>query len=106
MDWTGFEPVASTLRRSQIIGENQLSEYLNIIELKGLCNKHIYETNRFLNHYLDYVEYKIDKTKSIQYFKLLKNEYSVSSYRKMTYQILKFLRYLKVDWTTEINLPA
>jgi integrase/recombinase XerD len=106
MDWTGFEPVASTLRRSQNIRRNQLSEYLNIVELKGHCNKHIYEMNRFLNHYLDYVDYKIDKSKSIQYFRLLKDKYAVSSYRKQVYQILKFLRHLKVDWTGEIELPS
>jgi len=105
MDWTGFEPVASTLRRYQNIRRNQLSEYLNIVDLKGLCNKHNYETKRFLNHYLEYVDYKIDKPRSIEYFRLLKNKYSVSSYRKQVYQILKFLRHLKVDWTGEIKLP-
>ena len=106
MDWVGFEPTASTLRRSQIIRRKQLSEYLNIVELKGLCKKHIYETNRFLNHYLEYIDYKVDKSRSIQYFRLLKDKYSVSSYRKQVYQILKFLRYLKVDWTGEIKLPS
>ena len=61
---------------------------------------------RFLNHYLGYVDYKIDKPKSIQYFRMLKDKLAVSSYRKQVYQILKFLRHLKVDWTDEIKLPS
>jgi len=106
MDWVGFEPTASTLRRSHNIGRNQLSEYQSIVELKGHCKKHIYEMNRFLNHYLEYIDYKLDKSRSIQYFRLLKDKYSISSYRKQVYQILKFLRYLKVEWTVEIELPS
>jgi len=105
MDWVGFEPTASTLRRSSKIGGEQLKEYIDIIELRGLCNKHIYETKRFLNHYLKYVNHQINKKLSIQYFMNLKDHYSVSSYRKQVYQILKFLRYLRVDWTDEIKLP-
>ena len=58
---------------------------------------------RFLNHYLGYVDYKIDKTKSIQYFRMLKDKLAISTYRKQMYQILKFLRHLKVDWAEEIG---
>jgi len=105
MDWVGFEPTASTLRRCQIIRRNDVLEYIRIVELKGLCNKHIYEMKRFLNKYLDHVDYKIDKSKSIEYFSLLKDKYCTGSYRKQVYQILKFLRHFKVDWTDEIKLP-
>ena len=91
--------------RSQIIGENKLSEYLEIIKLKGLTNRHINEVIRYLTEYLQYTSYRIEKTKSLQYFAYLKDKYSISTYRKETYQILKFLRYLKVGWTDEIKLP-
>jgi len=101
----GFEPTASTLRRSNNIGRNEPADYIKIIELKGLCDKHIYETTRFLKHYLKFINNKIDKSKSIEYFRILKDRYSTSSYRKQVYQILKFLRYIKVDWTEEIKLP-
>jgi hypothetical protein len=33
----------------------------------------------------------------MEYFGLLKNKYCVSSYLKQVYQILKFLRHLKID---------
>ena len=51
------------------------------------------------------MDYKIDKKKSLQYFKQLKNNYSVSYYRKQVYQILKLLKFFDVSWINEINLP-
>jgi len=92
--------------RRQIIDNDMLSEYLNIIKLKGLTNKHINEVRRYLTSYLQYINYRIDKTKSLQYFAYLKDNYSVSSYRKLTYQILKFLRQHKIGWADEIKLPS
>jgi integrase/recombinase XerD len=105
MDWVGFEPTASTLRRCKVIRRNEVLEYIRIVELKGLCDRHIYEMKRFLNKYLEYVDYKIDKSKSIEYFGLLKNKYCTSAYRKQVYQILKFLRHFKINWSDEIKLP-
>jgi len=91
--------------RSPIIDENRLLEYLEIIKLKGISNRHFYEVNRYLRRYLKCIGNRIDKSKSIAYFNRLKNKYSISSYRKEVYQILKFLRHLKVDWVDEIKLP-
>jgi integrase/recombinase XerD len=88
------------------IDENIVEEYLKIKSLSGVSNTHLYETRRFLNHYLKFVDYKIDKEFSINYFSRLLEKYSVSTYRKTVYQILKFLRFLKIDWTNEIKLPA
>ena len=105
MDLSGFEPEASSMPRSSIIDENKVKEYLNITQLSGITNSHLYEIKRYLKHYLKYVSFKIDKTKSLQYFAYLKDNYSISTYRKETYQILKFLRYLKIDWIDEIKLP-
>jgi len=106
MDWTGFEPVASALRRIDTVDGKIVNEYLNIKKLSGVTDGHLYETKRFLKHYLEYIEFKIDKQKSLQYFVYLKDNLSVSTYRKQTYQILKFLRYLKIEWTDEIKLPS
>jgi len=88
------------------IEANTLSEYLDIIKLKGITNKHISEVTRYLTKYLQYTRYKIDKQKFLQYFTYLKNNYSISTYRKEGCQILKFLRFLKIDWINEIKLPA
>lgn len=91
--------------RSLDVGENKVIEYLNIVKLKGISNRHLYEVNRYIKRYLTCLSNRIDKTKSIAYFNELIENYSVSSYRKEVYQILKFLRYLKVPWIDEIKLP-
>ncbi len=88
------------------LDEDVVEEYLNIKALSGVSKSHLYETRRFLNHYLQYVNFKIDKTKSLQYFAYLKDNYKISTYRKTVYQILKFLRFLKINWTDEIKLPS
>jgi integrase/recombinase XerD len=88
------------------IEEKTVDEYLDIKALSGVTNSHLYETKRFLNHYLKYVNFKIDKSKSLQYFAYLKDNYKISTYRKTVYQILKFLNFIKIDWTNEIKLPA
>ena len=94
------------MSRHLILGENDLNEYLNTIELSGITTGHIKEVQRFLESYLNYIGYKIDKTKSISYFKRLKDNNSISYYRKQLYQILKYLTYLNIDWTKEIKPPA
>lgn len=91
--------------RSLYIGENKVQEYLDIIKLKGISNRHLYEVNRYIRRYLTNVNNIINKSNTIVYFSRIKDSYSVSSYRKESYQILKFLRYLKVPWTDEIKLP-
>ena len=81
--------------RSPAIDKNKLLEYLEIVKLKGISDKHFYEVNRYLGRYLKYIGSRIDKSKSIVYFNKLKDKYSISSYRKETYQILKFLKFLR-----------
>ena len=79
--------------------------FLEIRSLSGITERVFQGIKRIIYHYVEYVDYKIDKRKTIQYFKKLKEKNSVSYYRKQVYQILKFLRYLDVKWTEEIKLP-
>ena len=51
------------------IEENTLNEQLDTIELSGITLGHKKEVKRFLERYLDYIEYNIDKAKSLSYFK-------------------------------------
>jgi len=87
------------------ISDDILEEYLDIIRLRGVTEGHIKEVERFLQNYKKYILARLDKSKSIQYFKNLKNECSISYYKKQMYQIKKFLNHLKVDWSNEIKLP-
>jgi integrase/recombinase XerD len=41
----------------------------------------------------------------LEYFKKIKDKYSITSYRKQTYQIRKFLTYLNIDWAKNIKPP-
>ena len=100
-----FELKTSAMLRLITIEENTLNEYLDTIELSGITLGHKNEVKRFLEKYLNYIEYNIDKAKSLSYFKFLKDNNSISYYRKQSYQILKFLKFIKVDWIDEIKLP-
>jgi integrase/recombinase XerD len=91
---------------SRLIGENDLFEYMNIVELSGISKGHKKEVTRSLKKYLDYIDWNIDKTKSLEYFKLLMNKCSIAYYKKQMYQIRKFLVYMGVEWINDIKLPS
>jgi integrase/recombinase XerD len=88
------------------LGENDLFEYLNIIELSGITKKHIKETKRALEKYLNFVNWKIDKQRSLAYFNSLQNRFSIAYYKKQMYQIMKFLKHYGAEWVSEIKLPS
>ena len=75
MDGAGFEPAASTSGRCQFIRRNEILEYIRIVELKGLCDIHIYEMKKFLNNYLKYIDYK-SKPKE-------KNNWNITHFRNL-----------------------
>ena len=87
------------------VSKDCVEEFLKIRSLSGVSKRVYYGIQRIIYHYIEYVDFKIDKRKSLQYFSYLKDKYSVSYYRKQVYQILKFLNYLEVKWTKEIDLP-
>jgi len=89
----------------QLLGENDLNEYINIIELSGITEGHKKEVTRALENFLNYVDWKIDKTKSLVYFKHLQKKCSVAYYKKQMYQIKKFLKHNGADWVDKIKLP-
>ncbi len=86
--------------------EKDLEEYISTIELSGITIGHKKEVNRYLSRYLEYLDYCIDKAKSLEYFKQVKEEYSTATYKKEMYQILKYLKYLGIDWAKTIELPS
>ena len=87
------------------IPDERVADLLEIRSLSGISERVFQAVKRMIYHYLEYVDYTINKRKTLQYFKKLKEKHSVSYYRKQVYQILKFLRYLDVKWTEEIQLP-
>jgi len=87
------------------IEENDLFEYINIIELSGITKGHKKEVTRALENYLNHINWKIDKHKSLLYFKKLQKQCSIAYYKKQMYQIKKFLKYIGEDWIKDIKLP-
>ena len=88
----------------EILGD-EVTEYLNILGLSGVTTDHLNEVKRALIRYLKYVNYKLDKAKSIEYFKKIQAQFSISYYKKQMYQIKKLLSYFKMEWASEIKLP-
>ena len=61
-EWTcrDLNPRPPPCQRIPRIDKDKLNEYLHIKALSGVTNSHLYETNRFLLHYLKYVNYRIE----------------------------------------------
>jgi len=108
-NWSGLVEIRTQdlLRvREFHMEKNDLKEYLDTIELSGITLSHKKEVKRYLEGYLEYLHYRIDKSKSLAYFKGLKDTYSIATYKKEMYQILKFLTYHQIEWAKEIQLPS
>jgi len=87
------------------ISKQQLKEFLSLREIEGLCNDWLKGINRYLVRFLNYVNWTADREKIIEYLKLELKQCSVSTYRKKTYQIRKFLEFCGHHWIHEVKLP-
>jgi len=87
------------------IKQKQVDEYLLKRELCGLTHNHLKLIKTFLSKFLKYNNYRINQETTLQYLKLLKEQSSISYYRKQLYQILKFLMYLGIEWAKDIKPP-
>lgn len=87
------------------VDEDKIQEYLALRRIQGISSNWIYCTTRTLGKYLEYTNSTIDKQKTLTYIQHLKDTLSLSTYRKRTYAIRKFLYFLKVDWADNIQPP-
>jgi len=105
-DLSGFEPESEAPEAvAPPVEKSQIKEYIGFRKVEGLSNKWVCRIEVFITEYLDYIEWEIDKTKTLQYFECIKEKYSIASYRKCLYQIRKFLEYLGVNWSNKLNPP-
>jgi integrase/recombinase XerD len=93
-------------KEKQIVDKNTLPTYLSLCEIQGICNEWLTTIKRFLTHYLEDVQWTITQSTTLQYLKSVLKKYSISYYRKQSYQIRKFLTYLEIEWAKDIRLPA
>lgn len=94
------------LERDIEITGADFDEYVTLLELSSITKKWIYQIKNFLRDYLNYVDWNIDKKKTLDYFKKIQNKNNVTSYKKKAYQIRKLLHHFGVTWVNEIRLPA
>ena len=80
--------------------------YLKLRNIEGISKEWQSYCSRWLKQYLDFVDWMIDEDKTLEYCNLLKEKYSITTYRKRVYQITRFLKYLGVEWTKSIKLPS
>ena len=83
-----------------------LEEFIGLRRIEGICEGWIDLTKYFLTNNLEELYWIIDKKKTIDYLNKIRKEYSVTFYRKMTYQIRRILTYLKIDWANNIKSPS
>jgi len=86
--------------------QEKLDEFLKLRMIEGLGERWLYNVRAFITEYLKALDYNIDYKKTLEYLSGLQKRISITSFRKRTYQIRKYLVYLKVDWANSINPPS
>jgi integrase/recombinase XerD len=99
-------PEARIDRCSTPVKHDILHEFIEFRKIEGLCDRWIVTIRQYLTDYMDYVNWRIDKKKTLQYLNKIRDKQTTTSYRKIVYQIRKFLTYLNVDWAKDIKLPS
>jgi len=99
------------LRRLGFPGEkptiqpSDFETYLKLRDVEGITKEWQRDCEKWIEKYLDFVEWKIDEDKTPEYFQKIKAS-PVTYYRKKALQIRRFLQYLKVEWASTIKLPS
>ena len=82
-----------------------LQEFIDFRKIEGLSKRWIVTTRQYLTDYLEYVNWKIDKKKTLQYLNKIRDKQKTTSFRKIAYQIRKFLLYCDINWVNQLKLP-
>jgi integrase/recombinase XerD len=89
-----------------LISNDDVDKYFALRDIEGISSEWSESCKRCLRNYLNYVHWKVDFGKTLDYCKMLKEKLSLSTYRKRIYQIRKYLTYLGIGWAENIKLPA
>ncbi len=82
-----------------------MEKYVLLRSISGLSKNWLKDIERVLNKYLNAVNWEIEEVKTLEYIKRLQNLYNNCGFRKMVYQIRKFLQHLKIDFADSIQPP-
>jgi len=97
----GFEPLICSSEGF----ERELGLYLKKISLKIESRRWLKNIERILRDFLASQKGGISKERTFNYLIKLKARDDVETFRKKAFQIRKFLRYLKIEWANEIEIP-
>ena len=89
-----------------IIQPGDFETYLKLRDVEGITKQWQQFCRGWIEQYLDFVDWKVDENKTLEYFQKLKDASPVTYYRKKALQIRRFLEYMKVDWASTIKLPV
>jgi hypothetical protein len=78
-----------------LISNDDVDKYFALRDIEGISTEWSENCKRCLIRYLNFVHWKVDFGKILEYCKILKEILSLSTYRKRVYQIRKYLTYLK-----------
>jgi len=95
----------SSEENSVFVRRKQVEEFISLREIEGICKGWIKTINRFLQDYLEVVNWIVTKDNTLEYLKTLQKNFSISYYRKRACQIRRFLLYLDCYWAECIKLP-
>jgi len=71
---------------------SQLDEFIKLREIEGLSDEWVYYIRQFITDYLDFVKWKINKEKTLNYFTTLKKKQAVTSTDKSTTRTTLFTK--------------
>jgi integrase/recombinase XerD len=103
-----LKSIAPEVRQDALLSPiraDQIDEYMALRKLNGICDRWFYQTEDIITKYLEFVGHKIDLKKTLKYIQDLKDNLSLSTYRKRTYAIRKFLKFLNVEWANQLHPP-
>jgi integrase/recombinase XerD len=82
-----------------------INQYIELRKISGISKGWIIDNRIYLSKYLKEVKGNINQKNTINYLNNIQSKYSITGFRKQTYQIRKFLLHLGYDWANKIQPP-
>jgi len=90
---------------NRTITHKDIDNYIQLRKVNGISKSWIYDISIYLSKYVKCINGNVTQSNTLEYLNIIQSQYSVTSFRKQTYQIRKFLLYLGYDWAKELQPP-
>ncbi len=88
------------------VDDGIFEDFIGFRGVNGLSDEWIYLIRYYIKNYLVFVDWKINRKNTLSYFNKIRDNNSITSFRKQVYQIRKFLTYLNIEWAKDIRPPS